>query len=148
MAQDTQRELLPSDNVARYCSPRHLGGDGLPLEAAFHLRDSENYVSTNWLEHFHPTDRPFQLDCLRQSLIAKGFTVRQSGRFAVLNVGAVIAVCKDKLKLDIRFVTLGEPDDPSHTGIYGMETLTANDKASAAAALAQSVSPAEVYPAR
>ena len=146
MAQDTQRELLPSDNVARYCSPRHLGGDGLPLEAAFHLRDSENYVSTNWLEHFHPADRPFQLDCLRQSLKRK-LNIGRNARLAVLNVETAVVACKSKLSLDIRFITLDDPDDPSHTGIYGMAALTAEDKASAATALAKSVKPDAVYPA-
>ena len=141
--QDAQRELSSVHSVARYCSKRRLGDDGLPLESAFLLDDDELYVSTNWLEYFHPYDRPFQIDCVRQSLIAKHFTIRRSARFAVLNVGTAIAVCKDKLNLDIRFLTLGESHDPSHTGIFGLPE--GNEET--AQVLARSVSPTEVYPA-
>lgn len=145
--QDAQRELSSSHSVARYCSKRRLGDDGLPLEEAFRLRVDEVYVSTNWLECFHNSDRPFQIDCVRQSLIAKGFSVRPSARFAVLNVGTATAVCKNSLNLDIKFVLLDELDDPSHTGIYGLDLADDETQGLAAQVLAQSVLPAEVYPA-
>ena len=45
--------------------------------------------------------------------------------------------------MEIRFITLGDGRDPSHTGIYGI----AGDTEDVALALAQSVRPAEVYPA-
>ena len=137
-----QRELLPSHTVARYCRKRDIAEDGIPMEGAFRLRENERYLSTNWLEYFHRADRSFQIACVIQSLSAKGRTVVNSASFAMLNVGAAIVVCKSRLGLDLQFVTLGEPDDPSHTGIYGY----IEHNAKAATVLAKSVDPNEVYP--
>ena len=113
------------------------------LGAAFLLREGEVYLSANWLEHFHSADRDIQLDGVRQALRDKGRGVRRTAFFLVLNAGDAIDQCRQKLNQEIRFVPLGERRDPSHTGIYG---LTGN-KSQAADALAQAVSPAEVYPA-
>ena len=107
------------------------------------LRPGEAYLSTNWLEHFHPADREVQLAGVRQALLDKGRGVRRTGFFLVLNVGATVDRCRQELNREIQFISLGEPHDPSHTGIYGL----AADKARAAQVLAQGVSPAEVYPA-
>ena len=113
------------------------------MEEAFLLRAGEEYLSTNWLEHFHPADRDIQLSGVRQILRDKGFRVAHTGHFGVLNVGDAVDRCRQNLNLEIRFINLGEHQDPSHTGIYGL----AADKTRAAQALAQAVSPAEVYPA-
>ena len=113
------------------------------MEEAFLLRAGEEYLSTNWLEHFHPADRDLQLAGVRQTLRDKGFRVAHTGHFGVLNVGDAVDRCRQNLNLEIRFVNLAEPHDLSHTGIYGL----AADKARAAQALAQAVNPAEVYPA-
>ena len=113
------------------------------MEEAFLLRAGEEYLSTNWLEHFHPADRDIQLAGVRQTLRDKGFRVAHTGHFGVLNVGDAVDRCRQNLNLEIRFINLGEAHDLSHTGIYGL----AADKARAAQALAQAVSPAEVYPA-
>ena len=78
-----------------------------------------------------------------QTLLDKGRRVARAGYFVVLNVGASVALCQNRLNLEIQFINLGEPHDPSHTGIYGL----ASDKARAAQVLAQAVSPGEVYPA-
>ena len=110
---------------------------------AFILREQEAYLSTNWLEHFHPADRSVQLAGVRQTLRDKGFRVARAGHFVALNVGDAIDHCRQQLSMEIRFVRLGEPHDPSHTGIYGLETNVAR----AARILSQSVRPAEVYPA-
>ena len=107
------------------------------------LREGEEYLSTNWLEPFHPADRDIQISGVRQTLLDKGRRVARSGHFIVLNVGASVALCQNRLNLAVQFISLGEAHDPSHTGIYG---LTPN-AAAAARLLAQSISPAEVYPA-
>ena len=138
-----RRALGPSHNVARYCRPRDVRDDGAVSPAAFELRPGEAYLSTNWLEYFHDSDRPTQIAGVRQALTDKGFQVRRAARFAVLNVGVAVAACSDQLNLAIQFVVLGESHDPSHTGIYG---YTASH-ALAAAALAESVSPNEIHPA-
>ncbi len=113
------------------------------MSDAFILREQETYLSTNWLEHFHPADRDVQLAGVRQTLRDKGFRMAPTGHFGVLSVGDAVDRCRQNLNLEIRFVNLGDGRDPSHTGIYGL----AADKARAAQALAQAVSPAEVYPA-
>lgn len=100
-------------------------------------------MSTNWLEHFHPADREVQLAGVRQTLRDKGFQLSRAGRFAALNVGDAVDQCRQRLNMEIRFINLGEGHDPSHTGIYGL----AADPARAGQVLAQSVRPAEVYPA-
>ena len=113
------------------------------MEEAFLLRAGEEYLSANWLEHFHPADRSIQLAGVRQTLRDKGFRVAPTGHFVALNVGNAVDRCRQRLSLEIRFITLGAAHDPSHTGIYGLETNVAR----AARILAQAVSPAEVYPA-
>lgn len=107
------------------------------------MREGEEFLSTNWLEHFHLSERIEQLEGVKLALTNKGFQIRPTASFAVLNVGFSISSCKDLLALDIFFSTTGEPADPSHTGIYGYISQNAR----VAALLAKSVSPTEVYPA-
>lgn len=54
------RNLSDDHNVARYCSPRNIV-DGQPVPQAFKLRTGGAFLSANWLEHFHVTDRELQL---------------------------------------------------------------------------------------
>ena len=145
MASETsrQQELEPRHHVARYCRSRLIGTDGLPIPEAFTLREGEEYLSTNWLEYFHPTDRLRQTASVRQALLDKGRTVRRTAFFLVLNAGTAIDHCSEELNREIQFVNLGEVHDPSHTGIYG---YTSRDTRTAAL-LAESVNPSEVYPA-
>ena len=44
---------------------------------------------------------------VRQALTDKGFRVSRSASFAVLNVGAAVAQCRNTLNLDIQFVRAG-----------------------------------------
>ena len=136
-------ELPARDSVARYCRPRAVLSDGRPARAAFMLRPGEAYLSANWLEYFHADDRPAQLDGVRRALAGKGFRMSRAARFAVLNVGVAVDACRDLVEAPIRFIALGEPQDPSHTGIYG---YTVHD-AAVAAALAGAVVADGVYPA-
>ena len=115
---DGSRNLSPSHHVARYCRPRDIA-NGMPRENAFMLRNNEAYLSTNWLEYFHESNRNIQISGVHQALTGKQFRVARSGEFAILNVGAATAACQEERDLEIRFVRLGESRDPSHTGIYG-----------------------------
>ena len=45
--------------------------------------------------------------------------VKGSDLIAVLNVVRVVDVCRDEVGVAVRLATLGEVDDPSHTGIFG-----------------------------
>ena len=117
--------------------------DGAPLEEAFLLREREEYLSTNWLEYFHLEDRNVQLAGVRQSLLDKGRTVARSASLAVLNVGETVDRCQQALDLSIIFINFGEPEDQSHTGIFGLTEQP--DRA--AQVLAKSITPDAVYPA-
>ena len=105
------------------------------------LRPGEEYLSTNWLEHFHDSDRQAQIAGVHRALTDKGFQVRRNAAFAVLNVGVATTACKNDLNIDILVVALGESRDPSHAGIYGYVAGDTNT----AATLARQVR--EVYPA-
>ena len=131
------RNLSFEHNVARYCAPRNIV-DGRPIPEAFDLRAGETFLSTNWLEHFHPSDRQLQISGVRRALEGKGFRVNRNGGFAVLNVGvATQAVSSAGLK----FVPLGQTSDPSHVGVFGIP----ENRADIAVALAKSVR--ELHPA-
>ena len=117
--------------------------NGIPRENAFRLRPGEEYLSTNWLEYFHESHRQTQIAGVRQALADKNFRVSGTASFAVLNVAAAVNSCKAGLNLDIEVIALGEPHDPSHTGIFGYTEYNTD----VAALLAQSVSPNEIYPA-
>ena len=138
-----RRELAPSQHIACYCRPRAIREDGTLAPAAFRLRPGEEYLSTNWLEYFHDADRQSQIAGVQQALTDKGFQIRRTASFAVLNVGAAVVRCKDARDIAIQFVALGEAQDPSHTGIYGYTT----ENAAVASLLATLVAPNEVYPA-
>ena len=137
------QDLPHSHNVAHFCRRRDIGSDGTPLETAFYLRSGEEYLSTNWLEYFHESERLSQIRGVRRALIHKGFRIQRSACFAVLNVGTAITACRRFLDIGVRFTTTGERLDPSHTGIYGYVTHSA----ATAAILAASVNPSEVYSA-
>ena len=96
------------------------------------MRTGEAFLSTNWLEHFHPSDRQLQVSGVCRTLEGKGFRVNPNGGFAVLNVGvATQAVSSARLN----FVLLGQTSDLSHVGVFGIP----GDHADIAVALAKSV---------
>ncbi len=135
-----QRRRLPEcHHVARYCRARDMV-NGAPKENAFRLRPGEEYLSTNWMEYFHDTNRRSQIAGVLQALADKGFRVSRTASFAVLNVGTVATACKNDLNLDVKIIALGESHDPSHTGIFGY-TAEDTDTAAVLAKLAR-----EVYP--
>ena len=88
-----------------------------------------------------------QISAVRQALLDKGRSVRQTAVFLVLNVGVATDQCRGELSRQIRFVNLGELRDLSHTGIYGIAPMDDEIKHRAYAILAKSVNPSEVYPA-
>ena len=116
---------------------------GQLIDTAFRLRPGEEYLSANWLEYFHDSDRPAQLAGVRQTLAGKGFRMARAARFAVLNVGGAVHRCQELLDTPIRFIALGDPHDPSHTGIYGY----ADHNTAVAAVLAAMVAADGLYPA-
>ena len=133
---------MPGHHVARYCRRRDISTDGIPEDGAFRIRPGEEYLSTNWLEHFHDSERSAQIAGVRQSLADKNFRVSRTALFAVLNAGHAVARCVDNLGITIRFIVLDQPHDPSHAGIYG---YTDRNNIAVAAQLAASVNPNEIH---
>jgi hypothetical protein len=108
-----------SDHVGRYCKASTVE-NGEISAAAFMMRETEEYLSVNWLEQLNRSDRAIQIRDL-QSLYATKLRVGTAARIAVLNVGAL----RDKVERespDGRLLRVlhepEEPDDPSHAGIY------------------------------
>ena len=90
------------------------------------MREDECYLSTAWMEYFHCTDKETQLREVAKAFGAKR-TLRASGRICVLNVREAIQACQQRSGVDIEVWLLGDdPDDPSHTGIYGYKDIEAN----------------------
>ncbi len=58
--QSNQHELSPDEHVARHRRPRDIDEHGILSSNAFLLRNEEPYLSTNWIEYFHLTDRTIQ----------------------------------------------------------------------------------------
>ena len=119
--------------------------DGEVIETAFMLRPGEEYLSANWLEYFHQSDRTVQIAGVRRALVGKGFQLRRNARLAILNTGVAVAAGHSGLGITLRFVALGETTDPSHCGIYG---VTPQNNAAVAALLAALIPPGQMYPAR
>ena len=112
--------------------------DGIPLADAFILRVGERFLSANWLEHFHPSDRQSQISGGRNALENRGFRISSNGRFAVLNVGVTTQQISS---VRLRFVLLGQARDPSHAGIFGYDHSD-TDTAKALVKLVQGMYPA------
>lgn len=131
------KELPDTDNVSRYCNYKKTHQGGLPTPKAFELRGGESYLSVNWLEYFKKASIDENLSEVREVLRRKGFGIRKSGRFMVLNVGAI----RSELGNLVTVRHMPECDDPSHAAILGYE----NSQQSACLILAAMVARADVH---
>jgi hypothetical protein len=120
-------EIPGTDHVCRLYGPGRADDDGQPLGAAFMLRPTDLYLSTNWLEGSGAPSREAQLAMIRQHLTSKGMTLPANGRFAVLHLRTMIDHVRSGTP-DARMLAAHHepilPHDPSHSGIYG---YTADD---------------------
>ena len=133
-------DLLPEHNVARYCGSRKII-NGTVAYDVFLLRTGEGFLSTNWLEYFHPADRQFQVVAVQDALESKGFRVSRNGGFAILNVGTAVQQIYRIYNVLLNFRPLGQASDPSHTGIFGYGADD-TDVAESLANLVQEIHPA------
>ncbi len=118
-------EISEDHHISRYCKPSAVGDNGLPLAAAFELRDGEDYLSVNWLEFFETSDLSQAIDFVRQAFKKKKYEVRPNGKFVSLQVGKVKEVILRNGHLPVKIIHFDEEDDPSHGGVYG---YTASDE--------------------
>jgi len=109
-----------SDRVARYCKASTVE-DGEIQPAAFMIRETEEYLSVNWLEALNCLDRVSEIRDLQKLYATKFNRVGASARIAILNVGAVRTKV-ERESPDSRLLRVlhepEEPTDPSHAGIY------------------------------
>lgn len=135
--------VVPDDNhLSRYCKPSAMGQDGLPMAVAFTLRHGEDHLSVNWLERLGEPDLEAAVDHVRAVFRAKGYRVKPSGGFAVLNVAAVKAAVLRIVNRPARVEHLPLDNDESHSGVFG---YTADDLA-VAMAIKALVSLEDVFP--
>ena len=81
----------------------------------------EPYVSVDWFEYFSGTLRD-QLDQVREAVVERMPSGRlgQHARLATVLVNDVHdSAAKDNIIIDV--CTTGDADDPSHSGIYGLD---------------------------
>jgi hypothetical protein len=120
-------EIPGTDHVCRLYGPGRADEAGQPLGAAFMLRPTDVYLSTNWLEYTGASSREAQLAIIRQHLTNKGMKLSVHGRLAVLHLRTVIDYVRSSAP-NARTITAHHepilPSDPSHSGIYG---YTADD---------------------
>ena len=132
-----------SDHVGPYCKASTVE-NGEISAAAFMMRETEEYLSVNWLEVLKSPSRASQIRDL-QELYTKKLKVGATARIAILNVGTLRSKV-ERESLDSRLLRVlhepEEPDDPSHAGIYEIP----HDDEIIAELIAQVV--LEKYPAR
>jgi hypothetical protein len=132
-----------SDHVGRYCKASTVE-NGEISAAAFMMRETEEYLSVNWLEVLKSPSRASQIRDL-QKLYTKKLKVGATARIAILNVGT-LRTKVERESPDSRLLRVlhepEEPDDPSHAGIYEIP----HDDEIIAELIAQVV--LEKYPAR
>lgn len=123
-------DALPEDDhVSRYCKPTSVDRQGLPMAAAFRLRQDEAYLSVNWVEYLGAPDLPTAVELIREVFRRKNYALGANGRFALLNVGAAKTAVYEGVGYSLRVDHLRSDNDPSHAGIFG---YTADDLAVAA----------------
>lgn len=122
---ESQR-IRDEHHVARYCSgSQHDGGKVLPT--AFQLRrPGETYLSVNWLEYFGLKTFDAALGRICTDKQSLGFSIRHTGRFAVLNAGIVRSISVDSddpsgIARSLTVTHLPAVGDESHAGIGGYQ---------------------------
>jgi hypothetical protein len=116
------RHLSDNDHVSRYCSPLTIGKDGLPKVGAFQPRANEDYLSVNWLEYFGSLSTTDAVRRIQEMFVSKGYTLKENGRFAVLNVKDVRNIGREDGRDLLRLEHFPLENDQSHAGIFGYST--------------------------
>ena len=113
------------------------------MALAFTPKEGEDYFSVNWVECLNEPDMASAIQQIRQVFRKKNYTLRQHGRFAVLNVGAAKTAVREGVNHSLRVEHLPLQNDQSHAGIFRSNV----DDFAVAAELAALIAPLDVYPA-
>jgi hypothetical protein len=117
---------VPIENhISRYCSASRLTEEGQVTGTAFQLRETDEYLSVNWLEFLQQANRQDEIQEVRRVLNSK-LTLTANAKIAVLNVGDILNHVRIMSPDTRNLSVLHEPieddsvvNDPSHSGIYG-----------------------------
>lgn len=113
------QQLHDDHQIMRYVPWSKLRKDGDDnvlgfLGSAFELRDTEEYLSVNWLEYY-PGNHSDQIEqCIKE--FRDAFGVRRKSAFGVANVRKVKDLAQSNGKA-IRIVYTPSQTHPSHTSI-------------------------------
>ncbi len=117
----SKQSVPEQDHVSRYCSPKQIDA-GTIQASAFILRETEEFLSVNWLEKLCPLNRNGQIEALRNTF-RKKYSLRPNGKFVVLNVGAICnkirAETTDNRELQVTYQP--KPEDNSHCSISNLK---------------------------
>lgn len=119
-------DSIPIQNhISRCCFASKCTEDGKVTGAAFQLRETEKYLSVNWLEYLKLPNRHDEIQEIRRVLNSK-LTLTANAKIAVLNVGDILSYVRDNTPDNRNLNVMHEPIedeqevyDPSHSGIYG-----------------------------
>ena len=113
------------------------------MSIAFEMRVEENHLSVNWVEFFETPDMVAAVDKIREAFRSKGYSLRASGRFAVLGIEEIKLIGIEKARPSLHVNHLPLEDDESHAGIFGYTP----DDLEVAAEIRALVGQSDVYPA-
>lgn len=118
-------DLVPdSDHISRFCRRGQLTENERITGKSFRLRQNEKSLSANWLELLGLENRESEIEEIRRVFTNKPFTLKKKDKFAVLNVGEmrehVLNKSLDKRVLSVLHEPEDEDNDPSHSGIHGL----------------------------
>ncbi|MBI4776684.1 MAG: hypothetical protein HY788_21315 [Deltaproteobacteria bacterium] len=86
---------------------------------AFVPRPGEEFLSVDWVEYFEGTPREQLNQICKVLLEIRKYDVKRDSAFAVVNCLKIRNVGNSNGH-DLSVMTLGEQEDPSHSGVYGL----------------------------
>ena len=118
-------KIIPEDNhVLRYCTPLKTD-NGMPIWKAFKPKETEKYLSVNWIEFYGHKNYLLAVDQIRKDF-GKIYNLSKKGLFVMFHVSST----KKSIEQmgsghSLQFKKEPCPNNPSHAGIYGIKF---NDK--------------------
>ena len=120
-----QGDQVPAqDHVSRLARPSDCTDGGRVTASAFELRvdRNEKYLSVNWLEFLNLPTREAEINEIR-SVLGEKLKLGKAARIAVLRVRTIT-----QEGLRVIHEPSEQPPDPSHTGIYGLDLVPADQE--------------------
>lgn len=108
-------------HIARYCGGSTIREDGSISGVAFRLRQTEEFLSVNWLEFLNQPTRDAEIRELRKVLGSK-LQLGAKARIAALNTGELRRYVRVNSpdRRELRVLHQQEPGDSSYSGIFNL----------------------------